>query len=441
MVFLENIWWFLVLIGVMILLHELGHFVVARLFDVKVETFSFGFGPRLFGFKHGDTDFRFSALPILGGYVKMAGDQPLDPTGEEVSDPRSLVAKPRWQRLLITLAGPAVNVLLAIVLLTGLCMTHYEKIPTPRDPVVGYLAPDGAAAKAGIHEGDRVVQVDNVLDPNWDEISIKELESAQHPMQVWVMRAGERLHFTVVPALDPKEGIGVAGWGQETQVQVGSVAKGMEAQRVGLQAGDILISANGEPLRSVSRLYEIEKTTNGTPIDLVYSHNGQRRSVTVTPVKTEVDGQQRWLIGLTVETHLEITKLPFLAAVRESWRWNIQSTKLILQSLELMIERRVSPKSLVGPVGIAAMSGQAAREGAASYFSLMAAVSLNLAIFNLLPIPILDGGGIMMLLVEMLMRRELDLKVKEAVVKVGFVFLMMVVVFVIYNDISKILPG
>ena len=437
MVFLQDFWWFLVLIGVMILLHELGHFVVARLFDVKVETFSFGFGPRLFGFKHGDTDFRFSALPILGGYVKMAGDQP----GEEISDPRSLMAKPRWQRLLITLAGPAVNVLLAVGLLTGLFMAHYPKVPTPRDPVVGYVAPDGAAAKAGVREGDRVVQIDDVTDPNWEDIAMKEIASAHRPMQVWVLRDGQRLHLTITPSMDEKEGTGVAGWGQETQVQVGSVAQGMEAQRVGLQRGDILISANGKPLRSVTTLYEIEEATTGKPIDLVYSHEGQTRSVRVTPVKTDVEGKQRWIIGLNVESRIEITKLPFLDALRESWHWNVQNAKLIFQFLERMLERRMSPKSLVGPVGIAALSGEAARQGAASYLSLMAAVSLNLAIFNLLPIPILDGGVIMMLLVEMLMRRELDLKVKEAVVKVGFVFLMMVVVFVIYNDISKMLPG
>src|SRR5579883_29711 len=174
MVFLQNVWWFLVLIGVMILLHELGHFVVARLFDVKVETFSFGFGPRLFGFKHGETDFRFSALPILGGYVKMAGDQP----GEEATDPRSLIAKPRWQRLLITLAGPAVNVILAVILLTGLFMEHYPKVPTPPERAVGDLAPHADAANAGIHEGDRVVQADNVTAPKWDDIAMKEMASA-----------------------------------------------------------------------------------------------------------------------------------------------------------------------------------------------------------------------------------------------------------------------
>ncbi len=285
------------------------------------------------------------------------------------------------------------------------------------------------------------MQVDDITDPNWEDIAMKEMASAGRPMQVWVLRGGQRLHFTIVPTLDQKDGIGVAGWGQQTEVQVGSVAPGTEAQRVGLQRGDLLLRANGQPLRSVSRLYEIEKATEGKPIQLEFSRHGQIHRVTVTPARSEVDGQQRWMIGLTVESRIEITRLPFLAAVKESWRWNRQSARMIFQFLEGMLERRMSPKSLVGPVGIAAMSGEAAREGAASYFSLMAAVSLNLAIFNLLPIPILDGGVILMLLVEMLMRRELDLKVKEAVVKVGFVFLMMVVVFVIYNDISKILPG
>jgi len=439
--FLENILWYLVLIGVMILLHELGHFVAARWFDVKVETFSFGFGPRLFGFKYGDTDFRFSALPILGGYVKMAGDQPGDE--EAAADPRSLMAKPRWQRLIITFAGPAINVLLAIVLLTGLFMQHFPKVPTPRDPLVGYVVPTGAAAKAGIHEGDQVVQVDSMVDPNWEDIALKEIASANRPMQVWVVRNGEKLRIPVTPQLDEKEGFGYAGWDQQSDVQVGSIVPGMEAEKVGLKRGDILVSANGQPLRSISKLPEIEKATDGRPVQLVYSRAGQEHAVTVTPVKSDIDNQgtPHWMIGLTAEPRIEITKLPFTAAVRESCRWNMQNAKLIFQFLEGMLERRMSPKSIVGPVKIAAMSGDAARAGAASFFSLMAAVSLNLAIFNLLPIPILDGGVIMMLLIEMLLRRELDLKVKEAVVKVGFVFLMVVVVFVIYNDISKILPG
>ena len=434
---LENIWWYLVLIGVMILIHELGHFIAARMCDVKVETFSFGFGPRLFGFKSGETDFRFSALFFFGGYVKMAGEQ-----GEDNNpDPRSLYAKPRWQRLFIAFAGPGINIVLAVVLLAGLFMVHYPKVPTPHDPKVGYLATDGPAAKAGIREGDQVVQIDDTVNPTWEDVAIKEISNAHEPLQVWIMRDGQRMHFTLTPAVDEKNGIGFLGWSQESEVEVADYVPGNDAARdSGLKKGDILVSVNGQPIRSDSRLHEVIHDTKGAPINLVYSREGQEHSVTITPVKRDLAGQERWMIGVAIQQHVEIVKLPVGAALRQSIHENAQSAALLVQFLERLAERRMSPKALVGPVGIAQLSGEAAREGAATYFSLMAAVSLNLAIFNLVPIPILDGGVMLMLLVEMLMRRDLDLKVKEAVVKVGFVFLMVVVVFVIYNDISKMLP-
>jgi regulator of sigma E protease len=439
MVFLQNIWWYLVLIGVMILIHELGHYMAARLFDVKVETFSFGFGPRLFGFRHGDTDFRFSAI-LFGGYVKMAGDQPAEDTA---ADPRNLLAKPRWQRLIITLAGPAINVVLAIVLLAGLFMVHYTRIPTPRDPVVGFVIPEDGAAKAGIKEGDRVVQVDNVVHPNWEDIALKEIASARQPMQIWVMRDGQQLHVAATPSLDEKQGVGYLGWMPEMDVQVAGYVSGIDAaQRAGLVKGDILVSVNGKPLRATASLHEVMKETDGHPVVVVYARNGQQHSVTITPVKRDADGtgHERWMLGVAIEPRIEITKLPLNEALYESCRRNFQMAQLLFKFIERMAERRMSPKSLQGPIGIAQMSGDAAREGAASFFELMSGVSLQLAIFNLVPIPILDGGTILMLLIEMLLRRDLDLKVKEAVVKVGFVFLMVVVVFVIYNDISKILP-
>ncbi len=437
MVFLTSIWWYLVLIGVMILIHELGHYWAARFFDVKVETFSFGFGPRLFGFKRGDTDFRFSLL-LFGGYVKMAGDQPGD---EATADPRNLLAKPRWQRLIITFAGPAINVVLAIALMTGLFMFHFPT--TPPDPVVGTLDPSGAAAKAGIREGDQVVQIENVSDPNWRDIQIKELSSPNQPVKVAVRRGGERMRFTLTPVMDEKQGVGYLGWAPASEVHVSSVEAGLAASRAGLQAGDILVSANGLPLRSTVRLHQIEHDTDGKPLDLVYSRNGVERHLTITPEKRDPDGQgARWVIGLNLEPRIEYTKLPMREAFVESLHQNGEGAKVIFQFLERIVERRMSPKSIVGPVGIAQLSGEAAREGASiAYFGLMAMVSLNLAIVNLLPIPILDGGVILMLLIEMLMRRDLDLRMKEAVVKVGFVFLMVVVVFAIYNDISRMLPG
>jgi regulator of sigma E protease len=435
----HDLWWYLVLIGVMILVHELGHYWAARFFDVRVETFSFGFGPRLFGFRHGDTDFRFSAI-LFGGYVKMAGDQPGD---ENSGDPRNLLAKPRWQRLIITFAGPAINVVLAVVLLTGLYMQHFEKVPTPPDPTVGYVVPDGAAAKAGVREGDRVVQIGSIANPNWDDVAMEVLGNARHQVPLWVERGGETLHLTLTPALNEKEGIGRIDWVPASDVDISSIAPGMAAEHAGLRAGDILVSANGIPLRSIYKLEEIERSTDGKPLDLVIERNGAQREITVQPEKVDLGntGTPRWMIGLNVEMHVEVVKLDLKQAFIESFKKNAANAKMITEFIERMVERRMSPKSIVGPVGIAQMSGEMAREGPAAFLALMAAVSLNLAIFNLLPIPILDGGGILMLLIEMLLRRDVDLRIKEAVVKVGLVFLMMIVVFVIYNDISKMLPG
>src|SRR5271154_7165923 len=180
---LQNIWWALVMIGTMILIHELGHFWAARFFDVKEDTFSFGFGPRLFGFKKGETDFRFS-LVLLGGYVKMVGEQPGD---EHANDPRSFLGKPRWQRLIISFAGPAMNIILAVAILTGLFMIRFPKIPSSPSPEVAVM-PDSAGAKAGIREGDRIVQIERTDNPTWEDIEMKEVASAGQDLSVWVMR-------------------------------------------------------------------------------------------------------------------------------------------------------------------------------------------------------------------------------------------------------------
>jgi regulator of sigma E protease len=435
--FLQSFWWFLVLIGVMILLHELGHYLVARLFDVHIEAFSFGFGPRLFGFKRGETDFRFCAF-LLGGYVKMAGEQPgeiaSEPAEGQILDPRAFPAKPRWQRLLIIFAGPAVNVVLAIGILTGLFMYEFPKIPNPPNPVIGSVAPNSPAALAGIKEGDRIVRIDGKNDPTWfEDIAPKEGLGAGSPAQ--------RLNFTVTPLFDAKQGMGNAGWGPETQVEVAGFCCSVDiAEKAGLQKGDIFVTIDGKPIRSGNRLLEAIEQTKGATVPVVYTRNGVQHETTITPVFSNYEGSERWRIGAALQSPVEITKLPFGQALSESVKQNKQGASMLYKFLQGIVERRMSPKSLDGPIGIARLSGQAAREGATSFLNLMAMVSLNLAVVNMLPIPLLDGGGILMLLVEMLMRRDLSMKVKEAIVKLGFVFLMMVVVFVIYNDISKILP-
>lgn len=447
MVFLQNIWWYLVLIGVMILVHELGHFWAARWFDVKIETFSFGFGPRLFGFRRGETDFRFSAI-LFGGYVKMLGEHA---NGEAPTDPRSLLAKPRWQRMTIAFAGPAINLVLAVVVLTGLFMVRFPKMPMPRSPFVGAVAQDGAAAKAGILAGDQILEIAGIKNPTWDHIQQEEISNAKRAIDVVVKRNGEVKRLELTPVLEERQGIGYAGWAQETDVEVAALVPGMDAERAGIKKGDILISANGIPLRSAARLHELIRVTQGQPVTLVYSRSGQLITSVVTPAKQPSSGAEadskadnqtdRWMIGVQLEPRLEMTRLALGPALAESVKQNVQSAKMIYRFLQGIAERRMSAKSLEGPIRIAQLSGDAAREGAVTYFGLMAAVSLNLAIFNLLPVPILDGGVMLMLFIEMIMRRDLDLRVKEAVLKVGFVFLMAVVMFVLYNDISKVMPA
>jgi regulator of sigma E protease len=433
-VILQNIWWALVLIGVMILIHEFGHYWAARMFDVKVETFSFGFGPRLFGFKKGETDFRFAAI-LFGGYVKMAGEQPGD---ENAADPRSFLSKPRWQRLIIAFAGPAMNIILAVAILTGLFMVRFPKIPTTPSPEIGYVVPDSAAAKAGIREGDRIVQIGDIAEPTWEDIAMREAAGAGHTLNVWILRNGERKLVNLTPVLDPRTGAGFLGWGEQNEIEINSELADKPAAKAGLKPGDIILSVNGQPIRSTPKLHDIITSGAGKPVELTYSRDGKTNSLTLTPVMSNADGTDKWMIGVTLSPRVVFVSLPFPQAVAESVRQNVKLASLIYQFLRGIIERRMSPKSLEGPIRIAQLSGEAAREGPSAYFGLTAMLSLNLAIFNLLPIPILDGATILLLLVEMFMRRDLSLRVKEAVFKLGFVFLMAVVAFAIYNDISKL---
>jgi regulator of sigma E protease len=438
MVIIQNILWLLVLIGVMIMIHELGHYWAARFFDVRVETFSFGFGPRLFGFRKGETDFRFSAI-LFGGYVKMVGEQP----GEEGSDdPRGFLAKPRWQRLIIALAGPTMNVVLAVGLVTGLFMVRYPTPPDPHAPaLIGNVLPNSAAAKAGLHEGDRIVQMDEIVNPNWEAIVLKEIASAGRPMRVVVRRNGQEIDTVVTPVLEERSGVGFAGWADESEVQVAGVSPDMPAEKAGLQHGDVMLSVDGTPIRSRFKLHDVIRASSGKPVTIVILRDGEKKTVVAQPVMSNADGAERWMIGAFFEDRVVFTRLSLPRALEESVRQNTKSATLIYSFLKGIIERRMSAKSVQGPIGIAQLSGEAAREGPIAFIGLMAMVSLNLAIINLLPIPILDGGIILLLLVEMFMRRDLSMPVKEAVFKLGFVFLMVVMVFVLYNDITRILPA
>jgi regulator of sigma E protease len=431
---LQDIFFALIMISVMILIHELGHYWAARFFDVKVDTFSFGFGPRLFGWKQGETDFRLSLLPF-GGYVKMVGEQPGD---EQSSEPRSFQNKPRWQRLIVVFAGPAMNIILAVAVLTGLFMVRFPKFPTTPSPEIGYVVPDSAAAKAGLQEGDRIVRIGDTENPSWDDISMKELTSAGHALSVWVVRNGVRERVSVTPILDQKTGAGFAGWGEESEIEIGTALSNSPAAKAGLKDGDVFVSVNGQPIRSSSKVHDIINGSTGKPVDVVVSRNGNLVTAHVTPSMSENNGTKEWMIGVSLQRKVVLVSLPFPQALSESVKANAKNATFIYQFLRGIAERRMSPKSVSGPIGIVQMSGEGAREGPIAFLGLMAGLSLNLAIVNLLPIPILDGATIFMLILEMFMRRDLSLRFKEAAFRLGFVFLMAIVAFVLYNDISKL---
>jgi regulator of sigma E protease len=437
MIVFENVVWLIVLIGVMILVHELGHFWAARFFDVRIDVFSLGFGPRLFGFNRGETDFRVSAV-MFGGYVKMAGEQPTD---ENVDDPRAFLAKPRWQRLIIAFAGPAMNLVLAVALVTGMFMVRYPKLPdSAREGVVGFVAPDSPAAKAGIQAGDRIVGIGGLRNPTWEDITIKEIESTNKPLDVRMERGSDQFNVAVTPKGDDNTGLAATGWQPEGEVEIGALSADMPAERAGLRNGDILLRVNGKPIRSPSGLHEIINAGDGGLVVIEYVRDSRKQQVSVQPVFDKKGGPGRWLIGVYPRPRMIITKLALPEALKESVSQNMKSATLVYSLLRGLVERRVSAKSFRGPIGIAQVSGEAAREGALAFLSLMAMVSLQLAIFNLLPIPILDGGVILLLALEMIMRRDLSLRVKEAVFKLGFVFLMALMAFAFYNDISRMLP-
>jgi regulator of sigma E protease len=433
---IENFLWFLILIGVMINIHEAGHFFAARWFDVKIDAFSFGFGTRLFGFRRGETDFRFSAIPF-GGYVKMAGELAGD---ESSNDPRSFMAKPRWQRLIIAFAGPFMNIVLAVAILTGMYMVRFDQLA---DAEIGHVMADSPAAKAGIQDGDRIVKLDGKNNPTWEDVGLKEATSAFRPMHVTIERNGRRFDTAVTPLLSERLGGGYAGWDERGEVQFSGIEPGYPADKAGLKDGDSLVSVDGDPVHSSIKFHQITEGSGGKPLLLEILRDKKNIQVAVTPVFSKLDGQPRWMIGVKAGTKVPFvsTRLSLPSALNESVHENMKGALLMEQVLEGMMERRMSTKNLSGPIALIKESGMAAEMGPAVYLGLMATVSLQLAIFNLLPIPVLDGGTILMLLVEMTMRRDLSINVKETVFKVGFVCIMMLVAFVIYNDISRILPA
>jgi regulator of sigma E protease len=432
-----------VILGFMILIHEFGHFAVAKLLGVRVEQFAIGFGKRLFGFRKGDTDYRINALP-LGGYVKMSGENPMD---ERSGDPGEFMSHPRWHRFFIAIAGPAMNIMFAVGMLTCVYMVHYEYPAVLDEPaVIGWVLQDTPAAKAGIQIGDRIVRIDGIQDPTWEQVIPREALNPNQPLDVTLERGGQLLTKTIVPeAIGPNQ-MGSAGWEpKESSFPITELEPGMPAEKAGMQLGDEIISVDGEPITGLQAMIESLKRSKDKPIQIVVRRNGHPLSFTVTPVlsdiKGDLKGDQRYRVGIG-SAPMKVSSLPLAAAFRRSVEQNKQGSLLILELVQKMVQRKISIRSIEGPIGIGRAAGQAAsKKGWTPLLELAAVVSLNLGIFNLLPIPIMDGGVILLLFVESIIRRDISLRIKERIYQAAFVFLVLFAVMVIYNDVAKMLPS
>jgi len=438
---------FILVLGVLILVHEWGHFIVARLFGVRVDVFSIGFGPRLFGFKWGQTDWRISAVP-LGGYVRMAGQDITEidsgdqmPTGA----PDELMSKPRWQRSLISFAGPFINLLFPLVLLTGYFVLKGEPYPKFEDKplTIANLQKDSPLAKDGVAQGDRITSINGVANPTWGGAA-KALDklSPGQSLQLTVDHQGATRSLTVNTS-DISANELLFGFPADAPIVVSEVPANLPAKSAGILPGDVVDAIDGQKLLSWSAFVDAVQRTEGHPFQLTLLRNGQPITVQVTPKydKNEM-GEPAWMVGIhraQVPTEFGVRKVSFSQAVTQSSQLTWRGTRMILDVVGRLVSGKTSPKQLQSVIGIASMAGKAVEEGSYAVIQLMAILSVNLGILNLFPIPILDGGNILLLSMEGIRRRDFSLAFKERFIQVGLVFLLALFAYVMYNDIVRAL--
>ncbi len=444
---------FVVVLGITITIHELGHFMMAKLLKIRVLVFSLGFGPRLTGFTRGGTEYRLSPIP-LGGYVKMAGET-FDEQRE--GSPEEFLSHPRWHRFLVAVAGPVMNILLAVVILTfsylqGVSVPRYPKEP----PIVGPVAAHSIAKLAGLQTGDRIISVHGNTVKTWEEMEIALGTAPRNALNIEVERDSQilQLHFDI-PASEQVDPASLGFKFPLPKTVVYAIDPNLPARKAGLKEGDEILSVrgNGKIGNNYSQILNIISESKGIPLDFEILRSGAARKLdawetsahessaeilNLTIVPIEEDG--RVIVGFVPDYPTDLEKYGLAGAFVQSIRRNCAVTSLTFTIIGRILKGSASVRTLSGPIEIARISGSAARTGSARvFFGFLALVSLQLGVFNLLPIPILDGGVIALLLIEGMIRRDLSLNLKEKIVQVGFVFLILLMGFVIFNDLSKVI--
>jgi regulator of sigma E protease len=421
---------FLFVLGVLIFVHELGHFLAARRVGVRVLTFSLGFGPKILKVQRGDTEYCISAIP-LGGYVKMAGENPDDPRSGQ---PDEFLSKTKWQRFQILIMGPLMNIVLAVVVL-AIVLAQGDRIAAYRDqpPVVGAVVAGSPAERVGVVRGDRILTVGGDVVETWEDLLLAIATKPDRDVAITVQRDGQTRSLMIRPTAEGRYEVGNIGVLPDTNPYV-VVIKGDIADRAGFKDNDIILSVNGERVATGTQFRRMIETNAGKPIDVRVRRGTEDVTVMATPEKRGNVG----MLGMYIyEESKPFTPTP-LEAVKLSVERNIESSGLIFKTLAGLFTGETSVRQLQGPVGIAQLSGESASEGLLSLLSLMAMLSINLGILNLMPIPVLDGGHILILMLEGIARRDFSMQVKEKMLLAGFVVLMMLMVTVIYNDLTRI---
>ncbi|OFW07019.1 MAG: RIP metalloprotease RseP [Acidobacteria bacterium RIFCSPLOWO2_02_FULL_68_18] len=422
---------FLFVLGVLVFVHEFGHFVAARRLGVRVLTFSLGFGPKLLKFRRGDTEYCVSVIP-LGGYVKMAGESPDDPrTGR--SD--EFLSRTKWERFQVLIMGPVMNILLAIVVM-AIVLAQGAEVPIYQDqpPVVGAVMPGSPAEQAGIARGDRIMTVAGDQVETWEDLFLAVGTRANRDVAITLLRDGQPQTVTVRPTPETRFEVGNIGVLPDINPIVASVIAGEPAERAGLEGGDVVLAVNGERMVTRAQLIEAISRNGGREIEITIERGGQQLRLQATP---EQRGD-RGMLGLYVTEPTRTFQPGPLEAIQLSIERNVEFSALIFRTLGGLLVGETSPRQLMGPVAIAQLSGESAQAGWIALFTLMASISLNLGLLNLLPIPVLDGGHIFIMAVEGIARRDFSMAVKEKMLLAGFVLLMMLMVTVIYNDLTRI---
>ena len=441
---------FIVVIGILILIHELGHFLVARWAGVGVERFSIGFGPVLLRWRGKETEYCLSVIP-MGGYVKMMGEESPLESGEALPyDPaKAFALKPLWVRFLIVFAGPGMNfVLAAVIFMIVLASVGRPVWP----PVIGRVAPESPAATAGLKTGDRIVTVDGRPVAHWEDLDRAIVSSGGRPLQLAVARDGGTVPVTASPRLtearDPvfKEAHQTwdLGIGPQLQPQIGSVNSGSPAEKAGLRSGDVVVAVAGQPVFTPEELMQAIQRRAGQTFEVVVEREGRRVPLTVTAnsVKEKnAAGEEvevgRIGVGIVTKTVNYEPYTPHKAVwygVIKTW----DMTSLTVKGFWKIVSRQIDSSNIGGPIQIASEAGRQAKEGPASLALFTAIISVNLAVLNLLPVPMLDGGHLFFFIIEGILGRPLSLRKREAAQQLGFVLLMLLMVYALYNDLVRI---